>query len=112
MLHNIFQILPLAQQSPAFGNTSMLIFFGGIMVIMYLFMIRPQSKQRKEHQAMLSALKKGDKVVTIGGIVGMISNVKDNVVVVKIADNVKVEMRRSGIAQVITSREDIKEESQ
>jgi preprotein translocase subunit YajC len=112
MLHNILQLFPVAQQSPGFGNASMLIFFGGIMVIMYVFMIRPQSKQRKEHQAMLAALKKGDKVVTIGGIVGMISNVKDNVVVVKIADNVKIEMRRSGIAQVITSKEDIKEEGQ
>ena len=97
--------------SGAGSSLPMFIFLGGLIILMYLFMLRPQSKQRKEHQQMLDVLKKGDKVVTIGGIYGIVTNVKDKIVTVKIADNVKVEMLRSGIAQVVTSRDEIKDET-
>jgi preprotein translocase subunit YajC len=101
----------LAQQNPRGGQYPFFILIGGMLLLMYFFIFRPQSKQRKEHQMMLNALKKGDKIVTVGGIYGVVTNVKDKTVVVKVADNVKVEMVRSGIAQVVTSRDEIKEEN-
>ena len=61
-------------------------------------MSRPQNKKQKETQKMLDALKKGDKVVTIGGIHGVVSSVKDKTVIVKVDDNCKVEFTRSAIA--------------
>jgi len=63
-------------------------------------MIRPQSKRQKEHQRLVSALKTGDRVVTTSGIHGMITNVKDTTVTVKVADNVKIEMEKSAVANV------------
>jgi len=109
MLNTIFHVL--AQGKPGRSGMPMLILFGGMIFLMYLFMIRPQSKQRKEHRTMLEALKKGDKIVTVGGIYGIVTNVKDRIIVVKVADNVKLEVLRSGIAQVVESKEDIKEET-
>ena len=77
-----------------------------IIAIMYLFLMRPQAKKQKELKQMLEALEKGDKVLTSGGIVGEIAGVKEkeNMLIVKIADNVKVEMLRSSIAQVIKKK--------
>ena len=71
-----------------------------IIVIFYFFLIRPQNKKQKETQKMIDALKKGDKVVTIGGIHGVISSTKEKTVIVKIDDNTKVEFTRSAIASV------------
>lgn len=71
-----------------------------MIVIMYYVMIRPQSKRQKEHQRLISALKTGDRVVTSSGIHGMITNVKDTTVTVKVADNVKIEMEKSAVANV------------
>lgn len=75
-----------------------------IFVIMYFLILRPQAKRQKEHQAMLGALQKGDDVVTAGGIYGTIVGVKEKeqTLIVKIADNVKVEIARSGIARKVT----------
>jgi len=71
-----------------------------IVVIIYLFMFLPQQKRQKEHRKMLGQLQKGDKVVTTGGMFGTIVgiNEKDNIVVLKIDENVKVEFLRSSIA--------------
>ena len=71
-----------------------------IIVIFYFFLIRPQNKKQKETQRMLSALKKGDKVVTIGGIHGVISSVKENTVIVKVDDDCKIEFNRTAISTV------------
>ncbi len=71
-----------------------------MIVIMYYVMIRPQSKRQKEHQRLISSLKTGDRVVTTSGIHGMITNVKDTTVTVKVADNVKLEMEKSAVANV------------
>jgi preprotein translocase subunit YajC len=74
-----------------------------IFVFFYLFLIRPQQKKAKEHQKSLSALKKGDKVITSGGIYGTISAVRDNnILEVKIADGVTVQITKQSIATVIT----------
>ena len=78
-----------------------------IFVIFYFFLIRPQQKKVKEHKSMVESLKKGDKVVTSGGITGTISRVIDNdKVEVEIADNVTVEVvRGTGIQSLMNSQE-------
>jgi len=78
-----------------------------IFVIFYFFLIRPQQRKVKEHKAMVENLKKGDKVVTSGGITGIISRVIDNdKVEVEIADNVTVEVvRGTGIQSLMNSQE-------
>ena len=78
-----------------------------IFVIFYFFLIRPQQKKVKEHRAMVEGLKKGDKIVTSGGITGTITRVIDNEKVeVEIADNVTVEViRGTGIQSLMNTQE-------
>ncbi|HMG03886.1 MAG TPA: preprotein translocase subunit YajC [Chthoniobacterales bacterium] len=76
-----------------------------IFVIMYYVMLRPQMRRQKEQAKLVSALKTGDKVVTASGIHGMISNVKDTTVIVKVADNVKIEMEKTAVTNVVKSVE-------
>ena len=71
-----------------------------IFIIGYYVMIRPQMRRQKEQQRLVAALKTGDRVVTSAGIHGMITNVKDTTVIVKVADNVKLEMEKSAITNV------------
>lgn len=77
-----------------------------IIFIMYFLLIRPQARKQKEHKAMLGAIQKGDRILTSGGIIGTIVGIKENegLLIVKIADNVKVELSRNSVAQVIKSR--------
>lgn len=93
-------IAPFAQtpaQPPVFISLLPMVV---LFALFYFMLIRPQQKQRREHDAMLKALKKNDAVVTIGGVHGTILNVKDNTLTVRIDDNVKVELDRSAIARV------------
>ena len=76
-----------------------------IFAIFYFLMIRPQQKKQKAVKAMLDALKKGDKVVTAGGIYGVVDSVEPTTVTVKIADNVKVKVNRNSIATIRTEEE-------
>ncbi|MDR3306268.1 MAG: preprotein translocase subunit YajC [Endomicrobium sp.] len=73
-----------------------------IFVFFYLFLIRPQQKKSKEHQKSLSALKKGDKVITSGGIYATVNAVRDNVLDIKIADGVNVQIAKQSITTVMT----------
>jgi preprotein translocase subunit YajC len=75
-----------------------------IIAIFYFLIIRPQNKKQKETQRMLAALKKGDKIVTIGGIHGVIQSVKESSVVVKVDENTKVEFSRSAISTVVAGK--------
>lgn len=77
-----------------------------IIVVFYFLMIRPQSKKQKETERMLNALKKGDKVITIGGIHGVVSSVKENTVIVKVDDDCKIEFNRTAISTVELSDEE------
>jgi preprotein translocase subunit YajC len=72
-----------------------------LIVIMYYVMIRPQMRRQKEQAKLVSSLKTGDRVVTASGIHGMITNVKDTTVTVKVADNVKIEMEKSAVTNVL-----------
>ncbi|RMH41006.1 MAG: preprotein translocase subunit YajC [Alphaproteobacteria bacterium] len=77
-----------------------------IFAIMYFLLIRPQQKKLKEHRAMVEALRRGDTIVTQGGIIGKVTKVKDdNEVEVEIADGVKVRVVRQTIAQVLNKTE-------
>src|SRR5512139_1902632 len=81
---------------------SMLLPIVGMLLIFYFLMIRPQQKRQKEIQKMLTAIKKGDRIVTASGLYGTVAGVKDDVVVVQIADNVKVEMVKSAVTAVVS----------
>jgi len=76
-----------------------------IFVIMYFVLLRPQMKRQKAQQQLVSTLKTGDRVVTNAGIHGLISNVKETTVIVKVADNVKIEMEKSAVATILNSAE-------
>lgn len=77
-----------------------------IFGIMYFLLIRPQQKKMKEHRAMVEALRKGDSVLTQGGIIGKVTRVKeDGEVEVEIADGVKVRVLKATIAQVMSKTE-------
>jgi preprotein translocase subunit YajC len=71
-----------------------------IFVIFYFLLIRPQQKRQKEHQKMVEELKKGDNVITAGGIHGTVAGVADNIATIEIAPNVKVRVTKSSIAVV------------
>ncbi|GAW36163.1 preprotein translocase subunit YajC [Roseovarius sp. A-2] len=87
----------------AFGQFIPLIL---IFVIMYFLLIRPQQKKLKEHKAMVDALRRGDQVVTQGGLIGKVAKVKDdNEIEVELSEGVKVRVVRSTIAQVISKTE-------
>jgi len=93
-----------AAATPQGSMLSMFLPLALIFVIFYIFIIRPQNKKQKETQKMIDALKKGDKIVTIGGIHGTISSTKEQTVIVKVDENTKIEFSRSAIASVITDK--------
>ena len=79
------------------GGWSMFLLLGGMFVIMYFLMIRPQSKRRKEHQALVAGLSKGDEVVTVGGITGHVTKVEEGFVKVRVANNVELRVQKSSV---------------
>lgn len=80
---------------------STLLMFALIILIFYFMIIRPQSKRQKERQKMLEAMKKGDKVVTSGGMHGKIVGMEDKTVLLEIADNVKVKVEKSAVSAIM-----------
>jgi preprotein translocase subunit YajC len=82
------------------GMGSMLVPLLLMFAIFYFLLIRPQQKRTKEHQKMVSELQKGDKVVTAGGVHGVVSSIKDTTIMVKVAENVKLEVSRGSISRV------------
>ena len=101
--------IALLQTAAPTGGTSILMSilpFALIILIFYFFIISPQNKKQKETEKMLAAIKKGDKVVTIGGIHGTVSSTRDTTVIVKVDDTTKLEFSRSAIASVILDKAD------
>lgn len=95
-----------AQDAGAASGLISIIPFILIFVIMYFLLIRPQQKKMKEHQAMVGALRRGDQVVTQGGIIGKVVKVKeDGEAEVEIAEGVKVRVLKTTIANVISKTE-------
>ena len=92
-----------AQQQPAAGQQSPLISLlpiALIFIIFYFLLIRPQKKAQKDHAAMLNDLKKNDDVVTSGGIHGTIVNIQDDVLTLRIDDNVRIKVQKSAISRL------------
>ncbi|MFH1824097.1 MAG: preprotein translocase subunit YajC [Candidatus Firestonebacteria bacterium] len=109
MLNSIVSLLyamgDIPQGSPQQGAQSFiptLIMFALIFVIFYFLLIRPQMKQQKKHQEMLTSLKKGDKVLTSGGLYGVVVGIsdRDNIIVIRIDENTKVEVGKGYIIGV------------
>jgi len=91
---------PTGQDGGA-GVVGNLVLFGSIILIFYFMIIRPQQKRQKERQLMIQSMKKGDKIITAGGIHGTIVGVEDKIILVQIADNVKVKIERSSIGNIL-----------
>ena len=94
------------------GGASLMTFLPliAIVAIFYLLILRPQNKKQKETQKMLSALKKGDRVITIGGVHGVIQSVKESTVIIRVDDNVKLEFNRAAVSTVSSQAKKEKEE--
>ncbi|HXM32917.1 MAG TPA: preprotein translocase subunit YajC [Chthoniobacterales bacterium] len=100
----------LAQAAPApapgaGGGLLNILPFVLMFVVAYYVMIRPQMRRQKEQAKLVSSLKTGDRVVTSSGIHGLISNVKETTVIVKVADNVKLEMEKTAVTTVVKAVE-------
>lgn len=78
-----------------------LVMFGAMFAIFYFLMIRPQQKQKQDRERMLSAIKRGDKVVTTSGMFGTVTNLSDKTVTLRVADQVKLEFERAAIGRVV-----------
>ena len=86
------------------GGASIWIMFLLLFVVMWLFMIRPQRKQQKELEAFRSSLKKGDKVITNGGIYGTVADIEDRTVLLKVDGDVKIRVDKSCIQKDISAQ--------
>lgn len=101
----------LADAAPAGGGMMQMMMPMIIIIgIMYLMMIRPQQRKEKERRQMIADLKSGERVIFGGGIVGTVTNVKEATFVIKIADNVKVEVLRGAVSKVIEKGDKIAED--
>ena len=96
------------QQSPLMMPMMLVL----MLVMFYFLLIRPQQRREKERHGMLDAVKSGDRVVFGGGFLGVVTNVKDKTLVVRIADNVKVEVVRGAVSQVLDKGEDPSEQAE
>mgnify|MGYP003574253580 CR=1 FL=1 len=86
-----------SQSDPLLG----LLFPIGLVIILYFFMIRPQVKRQKEHKKLVEALGKGDEVVTMGGVIGRVTDIGDDFATLEIADGVNVKIRRQSVEAVL-----------
>jgi len=88
------------------GNAviTQLVFFAAIFAVFYFLLIRPQQTQRRERERLLAAIKRGDRVVTTGGLHGTVTGLDDTTVTLRVADQVKVTIDRSAVGRVVEAR--------
>ncbi|GET22076.1 MULTISPECIES: preprotein translocase subunit YajC [Prolixibacter] len=98
MMNNLLFVIAQQQTNPLMTFLPLVL----IMVVFYFFMIRPQMKRQKELRNFRSSLQKGDKVVTTGGLYGRIVEIKDNIIFLEIAPNVKVKVDKSVVLKDIS----------
>ena len=98
---NTFTLLQAAQPAQG-GGWTMWVMLILIFVIMWFFMIRPQRKQQKELQNFRDSLKKGDKVVTVGGIYGTVCEIKEGTVLIEVDNNVKIRVSKNALVKDFT----------
>ncbi|AEF94106.1 preprotein translocase, YajC subunit [Desulfotomaculum nigrificans CO-1-SRB] len=88
------------------GSAGMIIYLVALFAILYFLMIRPQQKRQKQHAAMINALKVGDNIITVGGLLGSIIKIKENTVILRVADKVHIEILKNAISQVTEKKSD------
>lgn len=98
----IAQTTPPSQVSP-FGALLPLIL---IFFVFYFLLILPQQKKQKLHKKMLDELKEGDKVITIGGLIGEVEKIKEEIVTLKFRENTKIDILKNAISQVINKKKE------
>jgi preprotein translocase subunit YajC len=101
-------LLAMAPPQDGGGGGSLVstfIMFGAIFLIFYFMIIRPQQRRAKEREKMLSAVQKGDRVVTSGGLHGVIAGLDDKTVLLQVSENVKMKFERSAITTILSSKE-------
>lgn len=91
-------ILLQAAENPL-GNYSTLLMFGLMFVVFYFFMIRPQMKKAKEEKKFREELKKGDRVVTIGGIHGKVAEIKEDTLIIEVGDNQRLKIEKTAVSK-------------
>lgn len=101
------ELIIIAQSQPEGGLLGMLIPFILMFVLFWVLIIRPQKKRQQEHQTLVESLKKGDKVVTAGGLHGIITNVKGSIITVRVDDNnnTRIEVERGSIERIVDRTE-------
>jgi len=92
---------PGTEPNPTGQMLQMVGMFVILGVMFYFLLIRPQQKQRKEQENLINNVKSGDRILTTGGIYGIVTNVKEKSLMVKIADNVKIEITKSAVGSVV-----------
>lgn len=100
---NLFETTAYAAPAGIGGDSGLIniLFLGGFVLIFYFLLIRPQNKRRKDHQALVGGLSKGDEIVTAGGVVGLINKVEDDFVKVQVGENVEMRIQKSAIGATL-----------
>src|SRR5713226_10092260 len=101
MVDLVYAMAPGAAGGNGGGILSVLPLMIGMFAIMYFLIIRPQQKQKKEREALLGAVKKGDRVVTSSGLFGTVVGLSEHTVTLRVADQVKLEFERSAVARIV-----------
>ena len=94
------------QGSPG-GDFGFILMMTTIFLIFYFLLIRPQQRKEKERRMLIESIKSGDKVIFGGGMIGIVTNIKNNIFTIKIADNTKVDVLRGSVTRVIQKDEDL-----
>ena len=106
MLNNQLIVLNTGNAAPGIGSFVPFII---LLAIMYVLIIRPQKRREKERNEMLDKIKTGDKVLLTSGIIGYITNTKEDTIIIKISDNTKVEAVRASISKVLLDNDSLKD---
>lgn len=88
------------------SQTVSILYIVALFAILYFLMIRPQQQRQKRHQEMIKSLRPDDRVTTVGGIFGTIVKLKEDSIILRIADNVRIEVLKNSISQVISKEEE------
>lgn len=86
------------------GSMLGILYIVGLFALLWFLMIRPQQKRQKQHAEMVRSLKVNDRVITIGGIYGTIIKVKEESLIIKLADNVRIELLKNAVSQVLSTQ--------
>lgn len=90
-----------AQEAGQASMTYNIILFGGMIVLFYLILWRPQSKRAKEHRELTTSISKGDEIMTSGGLLGKVTKVNDDYLAIEVADNVELKIQKSSVAAAL-----------